>query len=726
VITQASAASRWDEDNNIAYELFGVSRPSDPTLFPNTNGVEEPHTDDMWHAAQETVWNMNTDTFRTLGETSADAAGLSILVGLVRPDEGLPVSQGGQGAIDHALRMTLPAGDTDPQYIYPASHMVSTSQGADNLPLGARLRLENTPAVNALISDMPPESQIIARAMQQYGLIVADIGSAMFVTGASASVDANNNISLTWNQNDIFASNGLETLTAGDFQVVNLTPVVTALSANSGSPGGTITITGQNFSGAAGDLSVLFGTTPATSVNVISDTEVTAVVPNGTGTVDVTVQSGIDETDTISDNPDANVNAPIFGYGISATSAADKFTFSSFTPVSISGEVYNDLNGDGVLQSGEPGLSGWTIDLLSGSTTVNSTTSNSAGVYTLTGVGPGTYTLKEVPQADYFQTSPPGGSFNLTTSSGSNISGDNFGNFLVGAVTGSALIINLDPSESISIAASANNTVATLSSNNFSFSNISNITIASTTGGTLNFDGPLTSPISFNGDSAADIVNANSGTLNLAASPTIALAALNITSSAAAVMPTAMSVQSQLILSGLSIATTGRLDLVNNEMLLHYASSDPISAIAEWIRAGYNDGSWTGGGITSSAAAAKSTSYGLGYADAADPRNPVDLPTGTIEVRYTLLGDANLDGVVNGSDFSILAANFGQGVTNWDQGNFLFTSAINGADFSALAANFGQGLNLSDISVLQDSTTIQKSQSSRARSEDFPRTHVRF
>src|SRR5580658_3152388 len=273
----------WDEDNNIAYELFGVTRPSDPTLFPNTDGVELPHTDDMWHAAQETVWNMNTDTFRTLGETSADAAGLSILAGLVRPDEGLPVSQGGQGAIDHALRMTLPAGDINPQYIYPASHMVSTSQGADNLPLGARLRLENTPAVNALISDMPPESQIIARAMQQYGLIVADIGSAMFVTGASASVDANNNISLTWNQNDIFASNGLETLTAGDFQVVNLTPIVTALSANSGSPGGTITITGQNFSGAAGDLSVLFGTTPATSVNVISDTEVTAVVPNGTG-----------------------------------------------------------------------------------------------------------------------------------------------------------------------------------------------------------------------------------------------------------------------------------------------------------------------------------------------------------------------------------------------------------------------------------------------------------
>ena len=152
----------WDEDTNIAYELYGVTRPTDTTLFPNTNGDELPHTDGLWHAAQETVWNMNTNTFRTLGETSADAAGLSILAGLVRPDEGLPVSQGGQGAIDHALRVTLPSGDVNPQYIYPASHMVSTSQGANNLPLGGRLRLANTPAIDTLISNMPPESQIIA------------------------------------------------------------------------------------------------------------------------------------------------------------------------------------------------------------------------------------------------------------------------------------------------------------------------------------------------------------------------------------------------------------------------------------------------------------------------------------------------------------------------------------------------------------------------------------
>ena len=319
----------WDIDNNLGYELFGTTRPSDPTLFPNTDGAELSHTDGKWHAAQETVWNFGSDYFRTLGATSADAAGLSILAGLARPDEGLTVAQGGKGAIHHALRFTLPAGDVNPQYIYPASHMVNESQSTTNLPMGGRLRLMNTPAINTLISNMPPESQIVARAMQQYGLILADIGSAMYVTGTSASIDSSNHISHTWDQNDILASNGLKALNAGDFQVVNLAPVVTGLSASNLVAGSSLVITGQNFSGAAGHISVFFGTNAASSVTVLGDSQISAIVPNGSGTVNVTVQSGVNETDSVSDNPSANVNAPIFGYGISATTAADKLSYLS-------------------------------------------------------------------------------------------------------------------------------------------------------------------------------------------------------------------------------------------------------------------------------------------------------------------------------------------------------------------------------------------------------------
>jgi Invasin, domain 3/IPT/TIG domain len=325
----------WDEDNNIAYELFGVTRPTDPTLFPNTNGVELPHTDGLWHAAQETVWNMNTDDFRALGDTSADAAGLSILAGLARPDEGLPTTQGGQGAIDHALRLTLPSGDVNPQYIYPASHVVSDSSGSTKLPFGARLRLMNTPAVDAVISTLGPEAQIIAQAMQQYGLVLADIGSAMYVTGTSASQDANNNISLTWNMNDVL---GLRALTASDFQVVNLTPQVTGFSASSGAAGSTITVIGQNFSGAAGHLTVDFGSTASTSVTYVDDAHITAVVPQGSGTVNVTVQSGVNETDP--NNPNDNVNNPIFGYGTSPVSTADQFTIGTPT-VSAANSRFN-------------------------------------------------------------------------------------------------------------------------------------------------------------------------------------------------------------------------------------------------------------------------------------------------------------------------------------------------------------------------------------------------
>src|SRR5262249_23603292 len=232
------------------------------------------------------VWDMKANTFRTLGWTSADAAGLSVLAGLARPDEGRPASEGGQGAITHALRFTLQNAVVLNQYIYPASHTANpgNTNTAVMPPMGARFRLK----ASVDISQMDPESRVVAQALKDYGLILADNGSNFFVTGASYSVDASNQFASTWDDNDINdALHGLKSLHYSDFEMVDLTPIVTGLSATSGAAGTTVTVTGQNFSGAAGNLGVLFGNTAATGVTVIDDSHVQAVVPTGTGPLDL-------------------------------------------------------------------------------------------------------------------------------------------------------------------------------------------------------------------------------------------------------------------------------------------------------------------------------------------------------------------------------------------------------------------------------------------------------
>ncbi|QEH31592.1 IPT/TIG domain protein [Aquisphaera giovannonii] len=317
----------WDVDNDVAYEFYNASRPGE-------------NADGRWHAAQESVWDMKTDTFRPLGWTSADAAGLAILPGLVRPDEALPASQGGQGVINHAIRITLQNSTILNKYVYPASHVANTGTDASVLaPMGARLRLK----ANVDISGLNPQSKVVAQAMKDYGVIVADNGSNFYASGASYSVDAGNNFTLTWSDADIQDSTrGLKSLTFSDFEVVDTTPVVTGLSASSGSAGATVTVAGLNFSGAAGRLSVLFGGVAATSVTVVDDSHVTAVVPAGTGTVDVRVQSGVTASDA------RNIKNPVFGYGTSAVTAADRFTYGGTTgPTAAAAFVGTDTTDQG-------------------------------------------------------------------------------------------------------------------------------------------------------------------------------------------------------------------------------------------------------------------------------------------------------------------------------------------------------------------------------------------
>jgi hypothetical protein len=142
----------------------------------------------------------------------------------------------------------------------------------------------------------------------------------------------------------------------------------------------------------------------------------------------------------------------------------------------------------------------------------------------------------------------------------------------------------------------------------------------------------------------------------------------------------------------LGASGNGTLDLTNNSLLINYGSgADPIASVQAWLASGFNGGAWNGVGINSSTAAANSASYGIGYADSADPGNPAGLSSGTLLIQYTLLGDADLNKVVNGIDFGILAANFNKSVTAWDQGDFDYNNIVNGIDFGFLAANFNKG-----------------------------------
>ena len=111
--------------------------------------------------------------------------------------------------------------------------------------------------------------------------------------------------------------------------------------------------------------------------------------------------------------------------------------FGEFRTVILSGEVYNDLSGNGTLDNDDPGISGWTVNLLNNSNNVVATaaTTDGSGDYSFTGVGPGSYTVVEVLKAGYAETTSPSGD-SLTTTTGQNVTGLDFGNFQQWNVSG--------------------------------------------------------------------------------------------------------------------------------------------------------------------------------------------------------------------------------------------------------------------------------------------------
>jgi hypothetical protein len=153
-------------------------------------------TGQRWEAGSGAVFDLSSNARRPEGWTSADAAGLAILPGLVRLDEAM------RGPIRHALRATVRSTNG---FVFPASHRAGTTAGA--LPMGARLRLK----ASKDLSRFPGYIQNIFRAMQTHGLIIADNGSDLFVSGA---------MDPRWNNDEL--NPAFRGLSAGDFEVVRL------------------------------------------------------------------------------------------------------------------------------------------------------------------------------------------------------------------------------------------------------------------------------------------------------------------------------------------------------------------------------------------------------------------------------------------------------------------------------------------------------------------------
>jgi hypothetical protein len=181
-----------DRDNCKLYETWASTR----------------NTDGSWHAGSGAVFDLRSNALRTATYTSADAAGLPILPGLVRYDEVA------SGAINHAIRITVPT--SQKAYVWPARHQAGSTTNTNYPRMGEWFRLKAS--VDPLTFD--PAVRPIIVALQKYGAIVADNGSAWYMSGVPDS---------RWN-NDKLATLGR--IKGSDFEAVNTASLV--VNPNSG------------------------------------------------------------------------------------------------------------------------------------------------------------------------------------------------------------------------------------------------------------------------------------------------------------------------------------------------------------------------------------------------------------------------------------------------------------------------------------------------------------
>jgi len=185
----------------------------------------------QWTSASETIWDMSNYESRPWGWTSADAAGLPIFPGLIRYDEVA------SGAIHHAIRFTMEHTKNDQNdgyFVMPASHAAGTDYGVSNV-MGMRIRLK----ASYDISGYSAINQVILKAMQQYGMILADNGGYFFFQGASDP---------RWSDDDLA---NLEGVGSENFDVVQASPEFPGWDSNSAPTGALPTISSFNASAAS-------------------------------------------------------------------------------------------------------------------------------------------------------------------------------------------------------------------------------------------------------------------------------------------------------------------------------------------------------------------------------------------------------------------------------------------------------------------------------------------
>jgi hypothetical protein len=294
-----------------------------------------------WYAGSGAFFDMKTNNRRPDTWTSADAAGLAIFPGLVRYDEAWNPAI---TDIGHAFRVTVRRTNG---YVYPASHRAGNTVGA--LPMGARLRLKASingqdPVLRTADSNM----RKVFRAMQKYGLIVADNGSDMYVTGT---------FDTRWN-NDIL-NPAFALLSASDFEVVQLgwkpttapAPVLASISANPASVVGGNSATGSvtlsaaasspvvvSLSSASGAVSVPASVTVAAGTSAATFGITTSAVSATTATSLTATYSGVQKATTFTVNPAPVSPATLSALSLSqtsvigGTSVAATITLSSPAP----------------------------------------------------------------------------------------------------------------------------------------------------------------------------------------------------------------------------------------------------------------------------------------------------------------------------------------------------------------------------------------------------------